>query len=178
MKRRDFVTRASGIALGSVLASGTVAGRDGGSSPNGNVRTETVSIFAPEDDPRQVSTGSWISHSWGWFDGEGGDSTREDLERWLDAVELTVLIDGEEVENPDQYLGEIFLNDDGKYQIDWEYVTPPKSPGRYTFTVEYYYPDGFEDVSDEDEEGPDIEHPPGFRQAWTGHYEVTGGRGK
>lgn len=178
MNRRNILKRAGAVALGGFLATGNVSSRGQDSSPNGKVETEEVSIFAPEDDPKQVSAGSWLNHRWGWIDLGGGDSTREDIERWFDAVELTISIDGEEVSNHEQYWGEIQQNENGKYVVWWEYVTHPKAVGDHTFTVEFYYPDGYEDLSEDGDAQYEEDLPPGTRHTFTGHYEVTGGRGK
>lgn len=178
MQRREFLRKTVIGTLGSVSAMGIVSGRDNGEAPNGKVKTETVSMFAPRDDPRVVNAGSWLIHRWSWIDLEGGDSTEEDVQRYLDSVELSIQIDGEEIENPDQYWGNIHRNEEGKYIVHWKYKTPPKSTGLHTFSVEVSFPDGYEDLAPADEDALQMDVPVGFRKLYTGHYKVTAGRGK
>lgn len=171
MRRRQALrTIGAGIATLGVSSTASARGRD--ETPNGNVETTDVNIFAPEDDPVDVPAGNWVNHSWGWIDaGYGGDSTEEGIEAYLEAVEITIRIDGEEIADPDQYWGEPKQNDDGKWIVRWEHVTPPKSPGHHTFTLEAFFPDGFEDDGE-------VVREPGSREELTGHYEVTRGGGK
>lgn len=170
-RRTVLKTVGTGITLGGgTLASTPAAARAAGELPNDDVPTELVSIFAGRADPRQVSAGTWLEHTHAWIDREGGDRTKADVERYLDAVETTHWIDGERVENSGQYWGEI-VPKDGSWYVPWEYYTPPKSPGLHTFTAEFYFPDGFEDLS-EDEDATNLDIAPGSTTTLTGFYEV------
>ena len=175
MRRREFA-RTIGAGIATLGISSSVTARSEGELPNGNVPVETVSIFSSEEDPRIVSAGSWLNHRWGWVDAEGGDSTYEDVKNWRDATEHTILIDGEEIETPEQYWGDIYQNDDGSWIVLWEYYTPPKEPGVYTFTVKTRYTEDFEDT-DTDPDTRDADREAGETEfALTGYYRVVGGK--
>ncbi len=99
-----------------------------------------------------------------------GESSKADPERSLDAVDLTVCIDGEAVDDPVRHWGAFERNDEGNWIVWWSYVTPPKSPGLHGFEVVFAYPDGYTDA--------DLVIEPGHRRAWAGYYEVVAGRGR
>lgn len=173
MRRRQFARTVGASIVGVGLAS-TVSAREEGELPNGQVEFTRVHPFAPEDEPVSVPAGDWIKHTVGWVD--DGEQRREDVEAYLDAVEITVWIDGEETENPDQYWGDIVYQDrteddeesEYKYYVWWEYYTPPKEPGSHTFTIEFSFPDGLD--------AGDSQRPEGFTNTLEGHYEVQAGR--
>ncbi|WP_148263711.1 hypothetical protein [Halopiger xanaduensis] len=168
MERRQVV-QMLGSGIAALGFSSTVSARSDGEAPNGNVETADVNIFSPKNDPVEVSSGTWVNHYWGWVDADyGGDSTEDGIEAFLDAAEITVRIDGDEISDPDQYWGEPEQNDEDQWVVWWEYVTPPKGPGLYTFTLESYFPDGLK-VNGE------VVREPGTRNEFTGYYEVTGG---
>jgi len=173
MRRRQFVSLV-GAGLATVGLTGTVSADPGRTPPNENVDNSEVYPFpwvAPKDDPKQIDTGEWITHAHAWIDPTKDESGKEDVQRWLDAVEQTVWIDGEEVENPDQYWSDVQYNEEeDAYFTRWKKSTPPKSPGLYSFTLENYYPDGYEDDTESRE--------PGTRNKFTGYYEVVSGKGK
>lgn len=171
MRRRQFARLVGGSIAGAGLL-GHVSAREAGDTPNDNVSDKRITPFSSEDDPDEVSTGTWISHALGWVDKEGGDSTKADVERFIDVVEVSATIDGEEIEDTEEYWGDVHYDDDYEAYIGWwEYSTPPKSPGTYEFTIEFYYPDGFYDSGNEVRE-------PGRRDSFTGYYEVTPKKGK
>lgn len=167
MRRRTVVKGAAGALTTITLFSGIGSARSEGELPNGNVSESRVHPFGTRDDPIQVATGDWITHYLGWIDDEGGDHSREDVAAWLDAVEFSARIDGDPVENPDQYWGDIVpqKTDDGTdtWAVWWEYSTPPKKPGLHTFTIRLEYPDGFDDAGFE----------PGLTREFTSYYEVA-----
>lgn len=151
----------STVAAGGLLASGQVSARGPGGKPNGNVDSTEVSVFSTEDDPVQVARGDWVKHRIGWL-----ADTEEDVQTWLDTVEKTFYIDGEEVEDTEQYFGEIEPYGEGNAVVQWEYYEPPKSPGLHTFTVEFYYPEGYDG-------GLGNPRDPGTRNEYTGYYEIS-----
>lgn len=165
-RHRRNLLKQIGAAVGAgTLLTSTASARGDGTAPSDRVETEDVSIFSAQDDPTTVATGSWINHRFGWLDANG-ESTREGIERFFDAVELTIWIDGELVEDHEQYWRDPYQNEDGDWLAYWEYVTKPKSPGLYEFSVEFYFPDGLYDSGEE-------VRPPETRNLWTGYYEVT-----
>lgn len=172
-RRTVLKTLGAGIAVGGAsFASTPAAARDSGEPPAGNVPTTEVTILIPKDDPRPVEPGSWLKHYHGWIDGEGGDRTKADVERWLDSVETTPKIDGEVIENPSQYWGDVTYSEEyDSWVVFWEYYTPPKKPGLHEFSVEYSHPDGFEDTSPE-EGTRDIDLEPGFTNTISGYYQI------
>lgn len=169
VNRRTFLRRAGVAAAGGAVTTGTAAARRGGDAPSDRVETADVSIFSDPDDPVAVAAGSWVNHRFGWVDAYG-ESSKADLERYLDAVDLTVRIDGEEIDDPARYWGEFERNDEGNWIVWWSYVTPPKSPDLYEFEVVFAYPDGYTDG--------DLVIEPGYERAWAGYYEVVAGKGR
>jgi len=171
MRRRQFVSLV-GAGLATTAFAGTVSGRSRREPPSDQIDNASVHpLGVPKSDPIQVSTGEWITHYIGWVDKEGGDEAKEDVQRWLDSVEMSAWVDGEEVEDVDQYWGDIeWEEEEETFAVWWKYSTPPKSPGLYTFTIEMYYPDGYEDGEFEIEAGE--------RKEFTSYYEVTSGNGK
>lgn len=164
MIRRRFLETAGTVTLGGLFASGTVSATEGGSKPNGNVDVDEVSVFSTEGEPTDVDAGDWIEHRIGWI-----ADTEADVQRWLDTVEPTMTIDGEEVENVFRYFGDIEPageeNEDAV--VWWEYYTPPKTPGMHTFSAEFYYPERYDGGLGSPREA-------GTRNTFTGYYAVSG----
>lgn len=175
MQRRRFLQQTGTVALGAVALTGSANAREEGELPNENVDSVQVSIFGSRDNPNQVSTGTWIEHGWGWVDVEG-ESTRADVQRYLDRVDIEVAIDGDRLENPMQYWGDIHRNDEGNYRAIWRYATPPKPPGLHEFQVTVMFPEGFEDGLEEDGENQ-ADFPPGHEYTYNSYYEVVPGGG-
>jgi len=173
MRRRQFVSLV-GAGLATVGLTGVASADPGRTPPNENVDNTEVYPFgwtAPKDDPKQVNTGEWITHTLSWIDAGDEESERDDVERWLEAVEMTAWIDGEKVEDAEQYWGDVQYNEEEEaYFTRWENSTPPKGPGLYSFTIEHYYPDGYESDG--------VSREPGTRNEFTGYYEVVSGKGK
>lgn len=142
-----------GAGIVGLSTASTVSARSEGELPNDRIDTIRVHPFAnDEEDPITVPTGTWIEHSIGWVD--TGEQNKSDVQAYLDAVEYTAWIDGEEIENPDQYFGDIHWDDEREaWIVWWKYHTPPKKPGRYTYTSDLYFPDGFDQSADPIPEG-------------------------
>ncbi|MFC7214584.1 hypothetical protein ACFQO4_10915 [Saliphagus sp. GCM10025334] len=111
-----------------------------------------------------MSTGEWITHRIGWI-----DSTKAEVEEYLEKSETQAWIDGELIDYFDSYRGEINEEEDG-WTVYWRYTTPPKSPGTYEFTVQIEFTG---DLSNGKNDAGDV-------ITTTGTYEVTpsGGRSK
>lgn len=147
MRRRDVLKRSAGVLTAATVFSGTSTAREPGELPDDDVPVSRVNPFGKKWDPITVGSGDWITHTIGWLDIEGGDRTKEDVATWLDVVEFSAFIDGEEIQNPEQYWGAIeHAEDRNSWVVWWEYSTPPKQPGLHTFTTQTVYPDGFEDA--------------------------------
>lgn len=160
-------------------STGVVGAGGKGESPSDKVDTTDVHPLNPNpSEPINVPKGNWVNHYIGWVDHEGAGSEKEDVERWLDAVEMEVFIDGEEIENPDQYWGDVNYSDEKEgYVVWWEYQSPPKPPGLYDYTVVYNYPDGFEDPGpkedeDLDERDNELVIPENTTKVLTSYYRV------
>lgn len=173
MRRRQFVNLV-GAGLATIGLTGTVSAGGERVPPNDNIDNTDVYPLpwaASKDDPIQVNTGEWLTHTYAWIDRGNQDGGKEDVNRWLDAVEMRAWIDGEELENAEQYWSDPQYDEErGQYITYWKYSTPPKSPGLHSFAVEHYYPDGYDD----DEESRE----PGTRNRFTGYYEVIPEKGK
>lgn len=168
MRRRTFA-KALGAGIAGLGFTSTVSARDEGELPNDHVEYTRVHPFAlDESDPITVPAGNWVQHYIGWVD--DGEQRRSDVQAFLDAVEYSAWIDGEEIENPDQYWGEIHQeydeeNDVYKWFVWWKYSTPPKEPGLHTYTSEFYFPDGLD--------AGDSQRDPGHRTRLKSYYEVA-----
>ena len=141
MRRRQFA-RMIGAGIAGMGLTSTVSARGEGELPNEHVDTVRVHPFAnDEENPITVPAGTWLEHSIGWID--TGEQNKSDIQAFLDAVEYTAWIDGEEIEKPEQYWGEIHWDNDMQgWVVWWKYHTPPKKPGLYTYTSELAFPDG------------------------------------
>lgn len=144
--RRDVLQK-SGLALaGATALSGTALADDAdprpepiaGTVPNDSVQSSIVNPYGSND---SAEAGDWIIHDFGWVIpmpvGEGGVEAARD---WVNTTETQVVIDGELVENPEQYWREphAFEGDDSLTIIPWQYKTPPKSVGEYYFEWQSY----------------------------------------
>lgn len=166
MRRRQFA-RMVGAGIAGLGITSSVSARGDGELPNEKVSTTRVNPLMQS--PVPVDAGDWVTHYIGWLDGEGGDIEKEDVERWLDVVEMRVWIDGTELQDVDDYWGEIYYDEQYEsYVVFWEYSTPPKSPGTYSFTIEFSYPDGFYD-------GGEV-RPPGTVNRFSCNYKVSPGQ--
>jgi hypothetical protein len=144
MRRRTILKQSAGVLAASALFAGVSAGREEGEAPNDSV--DTASVHPLADEPLEVRTGQWIEHSVGWVDREGEESTREDVERWFDKTRIEVFIGGEKIEDPERYWTDIQYDEEAdEWGVAWRYTTPPKSPGLYTFKVNWIYEETFED---------------------------------
>ncbi|WP_267642449.1 hypothetical protein [Haloarchaeobius amylolyticus] len=139
MDRRRFLKR-SGVALASTtLAATPVAAAGDGDAPNDQVETTLVS---PVGDDFTVPAGSWVDHRLGWVD-RHEPSKRAYIEEYLEKLNfISYTIDGEPVENPDDYWNEPYVNENDYWTIYWEYTTPPVDPGVHevAWTIEYEEP--------------------------------------
>lgn len=136
MQRRRF-TQLVGSGIASLSVVSTVSARKTGELPNDRVERTKVNPWPSKDDPEHIDPGNWITHYIGWV-----DDSREAVQEFLDTVEYTALIDGEEINNPDQYWGPIVQEtNDGEtnWYSWWEYSTPPKTPGLHSFATEFHY---------------------------------------
>jgi hypothetical protein len=98
--------------------------------PSKNVNSEMAQPF-PGD--WTIPTGTWIDHDFNIV------GSREGIESAIPT--LRVWIGGEEIDNPQQYLADIEETDSGA-SVNWNYVTPPKSPGTYKFKSSILGPNG------------------------------------
>lgn len=171
MLRRTALRRGGSIVAGAVTLGGTVVAKGSGEKPSGNVSTTDVHPFSTESDPIEVPAGDWIRYEFGWIDTEegSGDSTREDIVRWLDTVDFDFWIDGEPIPNAEQYYSEPFQNDDGTWLTRWEYFTPPETPGDHVARFRWTYTRDFDDGT--------FHVPEGHVVTMHGYYEVVPGGG-
>jgi hypothetical protein len=133
-------------ALG--LTTTTVAARDEGELPNGNVSTSPVNPFFR----KEVPTGDWVHHRFGWVESCKDPATNaRRAADYLDVTDITVHINGERIENPEQYYadsaepfppGEDADTTDARW-VPFSYYTPPKGVGEYSFARRVEYTDEF-----------------------------------
>lgn len=156
MERRRFI-RGAGLALvsASVLSNPVAAGPTDGDRPNDNVPHQRVHPFSTRADPIVVPAGTWLDHKVGWV-----DNSKEKVERFLEVVDFDAWIDGEHV--TDEW-GPI-QEEDGRLFTWWNYSTPPKSPGNYTFRTRFEFT---ADLDERWQEGDVVD--------LTGHYRVEAG---
>ena len=157
MFRRQVLKKGGVAAISTVtISSGVVSAKDRSRNPPGdNVPSAKVSAFGI-DEVQEVSTGEWIIHRIGWV-----SPTEEEVSEALEKMEIQAWLDGEEITDAGSYWGEPFETDDG-YQAEWQYTTPPRSPGEYEITVRIEF---IEDFSERWGEGDSIET--------TGEYNVS-----
>jgi hypothetical protein len=103
---------------------------------------------------REVPTGDWIVHGLSYdqeLDGQTHEEVKRDLEQFLERVESTILLDGEPLENPDQYWGEPEQLEEDRWTVQWQYATPPKPVGtEHTFELTWTFDPPFEPFEGED----------------------------
>ena len=144
MHRRAFI-RTTGAILGtSALVSSTTGARREGYLPNGKVSHSIVTPF-PNDD-RTVPAGDWLVHRVGWVD--EGETAREDIDHFLQAVDLDAWIDGERVGDEARFWREPYVVSEGEnagqWAIWWKYATPPKGVGEHSFRVVFTFEEDHE----------------------------------
>jgi hypothetical protein len=181
MDRRTILKGVGTAILGgiSVTGAGAVTANKGkGYLPNDNVSHEIVGPFPKE---QKVEVGNWIVHGVSWiavppFDEQDPDktykSTKDEILRYKNSVTAIPKIDGERIEDADQYWRGP-LKVDGKWRAAWAFATPPKNPGEHSFHWAFRVTDDFqldEDSFGEWEEG-DIDDS-------FGTYTVVKSRGK
>lgn len=172
MHRRTVLRTVGGAVAGSSLFGGTVsAGGERRLPPNVHVPSSGVHPFSnvPGVEAPVVSTGEWIPHRIGWVDDPSGGLEREDVARFMDAVTVHAEIDGESVEDADQYWGEIQPYEDDNYVVWWRYSTPPKRPGTHTFSFTFEF---VEEYRDQGTDGEGRYHEEGETVAVSGEYRV------
>lgn len=148
MQRRTFL---SGCAIG--LSACGLAIQSVSAKQNGDAPTDTVSrqVVYPWGSDQTVDTGEWIKHRVGWIDVH--ETSKEDIEAFLDASTVTARIDGDVVDDADRYWSEPYYNEqyDGLtgenegWFTEWAFVTPPKKPGEHTFSFELSFEERFVD---------------------------------
>lgn len=74
-----------------------------------------------------------------------------------------VRIDGEPVEEEDEYWGEVQQTDDGSWIVRWRYATPPKEPGLCELEMTFGSPSASRRGT---------VRKPGTVDTFTGYYEV------
>ena len=158
MFRRQVLKKGGIAAIGAVtLSSGVVSANNRSRNPpNDNVPSAEVSAFG-FDEVQDVSTGEWIVHRIGWI-----SPTEDAVHEALEKMEIRAWLDGEEITDADSYWGDTFVNDDDIYQAEWQYTTPPRSPGEYKITIRIEFT---EDYSEDWSEGDYI--------VTTGDYKVS-----
>jgi len=133
--------------------------RSGGEPPP----TATTTTVVPFDD-HEVPAGDWIVHALSYEqevgqEGQTVESVGRDLEQFLDRVDTVARIDGEPVPDPDQYWTGPEQVDEGRWGVEWRYVTPPKPVGtEHTFELSWAFDPPFEPF-DGNESFPRIESP-------------------
>ena len=153
--------KGAGVALaGSAFASGASADSENnteGDLPNKKVPYTYVYPFV--NVPQEKEAGRWIVHRTGWIgipplkrhrEGETYVSTYDEVSRFVESINTRAWIDGEEIENADQYWREPEKHD-GNWIVYWDYATPPKPPGEYTFKTAIEFEETY--VIDEEELG-------------------------
>lgn len=162
MVRRRRILKTTGAAvIGSgVLATSTSAasGERGWKGVRkeapSNVEIQKVS-YGNSEQEEDIDTGVWIEHSFGYY--IPGDSREEAWEN-LSKVDFTVRLEGDDLENPKEYIAELNESPDGPqdYLAVWDIYTPPRAPGVYTLFISADAPDNYAQVE--------------------GTYEITPGR--
>jgi len=81
--------------------------------------------------PEEVLTGTWVE----WRIGYLGSTSAETLEPYLDKVTVVEFtINGEPVENPEQYVVIYFSEIINNWSLSFRYKHPPLPPGEYTWS--------------------------------------------
>lgn len=150
---------ATAISAGVNTATPTSQATGGGSAPattisaspaaTGVVR-RNVDVLAYCDDrsfrtppPDNLAAGSTINVFWGWF-----ARTEDQIRQHRNAVVYEVRLNGQLLENWEQYARPVRLEADGNYHVYWFYPSPPLSAGvnRITYRVSWTSPitDGYQ----------------------------------
>lgn len=119
-------TLLAGTSLADPSDANLIEGGARGDAPAEAVDVTQVDPF-PFVGEQSVAAGDWIEHTVGL-----GTEDRESLAETQD--ELTAAIDGEQIDNVDQFFGEPFEDGD-QVVVFWSLYTQPKPVGTYTFTV-------------------------------------------
>lgn len=116
--RRRQLARIIGAGSAGLGLTSTVSARGEGELPNDHVDTVRIHPFANDkEDPITVPAGTWLEHSIGWID--TGEQNKSDVQTFLDSVEYAAWIDGEEIENPEQYWGDIYWDAENERWTVW-----------------------------------------------------------
>ena len=130
INRRRFL-KTAGVTLGAPTFIGVGAARKSGEPP-ANAPQQRVGGFGKHE----VPAGHWLVNSLTYnafvrcYDDES--EVLAVLDQFLDRVTLKVIIDGEPVENTDEYWGEPYTGEIGgeeTYHLGWQYAEPPKPVG-------------------------------------------------
>lgn len=137
MDRRRFI-QSVGVIGGVSTISTTASARDEGELPNDEVSVSQVTPY----NPQTVPAGDWILHTSGWVEYcRSPEENRERVAEYFDSIYPVVTIDGERIENPEQYYGEIepWPDRENAWAKLWQYYTPPKGVGEHSFEVEVHF---------------------------------------
>ena len=151
MFSRRKLLKVSGAAVAGLgFASGQVGATDSSSrgwkgveeSPPSGVDVEAVTYGFSEDPT--VNAGAWVNHEFGFVFLEETEAAARNR---LEELEFTVKLDGDTLEDPKEYFGEIReLSDEESskynYRVDFDAYTPPQTPGEHTFYTKYTQPNG------------------------------------
>lgn len=141
------------IGVGALTASTlpmSATAREEGELPNDTVKYTDVlpfncteRSFCDRPHPQTVPVGDWVLHTWSWiptaYDDEGHQcggaaEQKEYLDNHLSNANWTVWIDGEKIDNAEQYWSKVYSEEFNQWILRWEYATPPKNEGTHTFT--------------------------------------------
>lgn len=172
MDRRSVLKGAGAALIGSAAATGAVsAEKNNGEGYLPNRKVPYTYVYPFVDFPQEKLAGRWIIHRIGWIavpveelqrDGETYVSTYDEVERYKESVTVRAWIDGEEIAEADQYWREPVKINDTDWVVYWDYATPPKAPGEYTFELTIEYEETYE-INEEElaitrEEGTKVTH--------------------
>lgn len=133
-----MVTRRHTLGLLGTAAAGIGLTTGVSAADEGDRPTTSVAPFFDQ----KVPTGNAIEHYIGWVESCGTpEERRARVEAFLDSVELTVNIEGIDVEDPSQYWNEPVQEGEETY-VWWRFETEPRPPGVYDFdmTLEFSKP--------------------------------------
>lgn len=151
-----MVTRRQTLGLLGTAAVGIGTATGTGAAKRGNRPKTVVSPFSDQE----VPTGNAIVHYIGWVESCGTpEERRERVEEFLELVELTVTIEGFDVDDPSQYWRGPIQEGDKTY-ARWEFETEPRPPGEYDFDITLEFSEPFttldENCEEEIREGVDF----------------------
>lgn len=136
MRRRDAIR--TGLVTGASLflpRAATAQTRPEGRLPDTSVPTKTVTAGVPV---QLVPAEAWVIHRLGTY--TTGDEGPDALREMRDKPEYRFRIDGELVESPGQFWGDIHRREDERLGLSWQYTLPPQPEGDYRFEVEIEFP--------------------------------------